>query len=215
MCSKKHLRPAEVDRPDVRAKRHAFLTWMRGVDPDRPVFIDEAGANIAMGRSHAWVQRGTEYVEARPMNWGDNLTLIGALRRDGWVTLSTKWRAVNSDTFLTWVRSRLQPRLRPGDIVVLDNLKAHKQLAVRLLVEQRGATVRYLPPYSHDLNPIEPAWRSSRSGFERRRPATRAHSGASHGPRATSFARTIVRIGSPMSGTATQVSLEGLRFGRC
>lgn len=131
---------------------------MRGIDPDRLVFIDEAGANIAMGRSHAWVQRGTEYVEARPMNWGDNLTMIGALRRNGWVTLSTKWRAVNSDTFRAWVRSRLRPRLRPGDVVVLDNLKAHKQPAVRRLIEQRGATVRYLPPYSHDLNPIEPAW---------------------------------------------------------
>ncbi len=128
------------------------------MNPDRLVFIDEAGANIAMGRSHAWVQRGTAYVEARPMNWGDNLTMVGALRRDGWVTLCTKWRAVNSDTFLTWVRRHLRPRLRPGDIVVLDNLKAHKQLAVRTAIEQRGATVRYLPPYSHDLNPIESAW---------------------------------------------------------
>jgi transposase len=134
------------------------MTWVRTIDPDRLVFIDEAGANIAMGRSHAWVQRGTEHVEARPMNWGDNLTMIGALRRDGWVTLSTKWRAVNHDSFLTWVRCRLAPRLRRGDIVVLDNLKAHKSLAVSRLIEQRGATLRYLPPYSHDFNPIEPAW---------------------------------------------------------
>ena len=134
------------------------MTWVQRIDPNRLVFIDEAGANLAMGRSHAWVQRGTEYVEARPMNWGDNLTMIGALRREGWVTLSTQWRAVNTEAFLTWVRRRLAPRLRSGDVVVLDNLKAHKNPAVRALIERRGATVRYLPPYSHDFNPIVSAW---------------------------------------------------------
>jgi transposase len=134
------------------------LNWVRRIDPDRLVFLDEAGANIAMGRSHAWVQRGEEYVEARPMNWGDNLTLAGALRRRGWVTLSTKWRAMTKERFIEWVRRRLAPRLRRGDVVLLDNLAAHKALEVRYFIEQRGATVRYLPPYSHDFNPIEPAW---------------------------------------------------------
>ena len=62
---------------------------MRRIDPRRLIFVDEAGAHIAMGRSHVWVQRGEEYVEARPMNWGDNLTLIGALRQEGWLTLRT------------------------------------------------------------------------------------------------------------------------------
>jgi hypothetical protein len=60
------------------------------------VFLDEAGANLAMGRSHAWVKHGEAYVEARPMNWGDNLTLVGAIRRRGWVVLNTKWRAMNT-----------------------------------------------------------------------------------------------------------------------
>ena len=157
-AQKKRPRPSEIDRPDVRRKRAAFLTWVRCIDPARLVFIDEAGANITMGRSHAWVLRGTEYVEARPMNWGDNLTMIGAIRRDRWVTLSTRWRAVNKGNFLIWVRRSLGPRLRPGDIAVMDNLQAHKQPAVRAQIEACGATVRYLPPYSHDFNPIEPAW---------------------------------------------------------
>lgn len=139
-------------------KRTAFLKWVRRVDPDRLVFLDEAGANIAMGRSHAWVQRGEEYVEARPMNWGDNLTLVGAVRRRGWVTLSTKWRAMTKQRFIEWVRYRLAPRLRRGDVVLLDNLAAHKAPEVRFFIEQRGATLRYLPPYSHDFNPIEPVW---------------------------------------------------------
>ena len=134
------------------------MRWVRRIDPDRLVFLDEAGANLAMGRSHAWVLRGREHVEARPMNWGDNLTLVGAVRRTGWVTLGTKWQAMNSAAFLRWVRRSLVPRLRPRDIVLLDNLKAHTQPAVRAAIERRGARVRYLPPYSHDFNPIESAW---------------------------------------------------------
>jgi transposase len=90
------------------------------------------------------------------MNWGDNLTMIGAMRRSGWITLSPKWRAVTKITFAEWVRRRLAPRLRRGDVVLLDNLNAHKAPTVRPLIERRGATVRYLPPYSHDFNPIEP-----------------------------------------------------------
>ena len=122
------------------------------------MFLDEAGAHLAMGRSHAWVPRGDVYVEARPMNWGANLTMIGAIRVDGWLTMSTAWQAVNADRFVEWVASRLVPQLRVGDIVVMDNLRAHKDARVRPLIERAGATVAFLPPYSYDLNPIEPAW---------------------------------------------------------
>ncbi len=111
-----------------------------------------------MGRSHVWVQRGEEYVESRPVNWGDNLTLVGAIRRDGWVVLNTQWRAMTKRAFIAWVRRRLAPRLRHGDIVLLDNLSAHKAPEVRCFIEARGATVKSLPPYSYDFNPIEPAW---------------------------------------------------------
>jgi transposase len=147
-----------VDRPDVAAKRTAFLRWMKRIDPRRLVFIDESGANLAMGRSHAWVLRGEEYVEPRPMNWGDNLSLIGAVRLGGWVTLGTQWKAVKAKDFTAWVRDRLAPRLQPGDIVLLDNLRAHKAPAVVALIARRGATVKFLPPYSHDFNPIEAVW---------------------------------------------------------
>lgn len=124
----------------------------------RLVFLDESGANLAMGRSHAWVPRGSVLVEPRPRNWGDNLTLVGAMRVDRWLTLSTAWGAMTTARFIEWVQRRLVPRLRRGDIVVLDNLAAHKAQRVRTLVEQAGATIRFLPPYSHDFNPIEPAW---------------------------------------------------------
>lgn len=145
------------------------------------VTLDEAGVNIAMGRSHAWVQRGQEYVEPRPRNWGDNLTLIGAIRPSGWVTLGSCWRGMTTVTFVHWVRTRLAPRLRRGDVVLLDNLKAHKAPAVQRLIERRGATVRFLPPYSPDLNPIEAAW-----GLVKKR--IRAH-----GPRTAGALRRVAR----------------------
>ena len=123
-----------------------------------------------MGRTHAWVRRGQEYVEPRPMNWGNNLTLVGAVRLTGWVTLNTQWQAMTAVGFVTWVRRRLAPRLQPGDIVLLDNLAAHKAAAVRRLVGARGAQWRFLPPYSPDVSPIEPAWSLVK-------PDIRAHAG--------------------------------------
>lgn len=136
-----------------------------------------------MGRSHAWVLRGSVLVTPRPMNWGDNLTMIGAIRADKWLTVRTAWEPVNTDRFAGWVRRCLAPRLRGGDVVVLDNLWAHKRPVVRQLIEARGATLQFLPPYSPDLNPIEPAWSlikkrirsvAPRSGSVLRRIAQRA-----------------------------------------
>jgi transposase len=147
-----------LDRPALQAERRAFRRWLTQVDARRLVFLDESGAHLAMGRSHAWLPRGDVLVEPRPMNWGDNLTMVGALRVDRWLTLATSWQAMNRPRFAAWVRRHLVRRLRPGDIVVMDNLAAHKTPEVRALIEQAGARVRFLPPYSHDLNPIEPAW---------------------------------------------------------
>ena len=96
-------------------------------------------------------------IEPRPMNWGDDLTMVGAIRVDRWLALGTYWGAMNRERFVTWVRRRLVPKLRRGDVVVLDNLPAHKAREVEVLVTAAGARLIYLPPYSHDLNPIEPA----------------------------------------------------------
>jgi transposase len=156
--------------------------------------VDEAGVNIAMGRSHAWVQRGEEYVEPRPMNWCDNLTLIGAMRADRWLTLGTCWRGVTSESFERWVRARLAPRLRPGDVVLLDNLRAHKSLRVRQLIERCRATVQFLPPYSHDLNPIEPAWALIKKRIRK------------HGPRTAGALRRVARAARHACGRAIAVS---------
>lgn len=111
-----------------------------------------------MGRSHAWVKRGEVVVDPRPMNWGDNLTMIGAIRAERWLTMSTDWQAANAERFVMWVERRLVPKLRIGDVVIMDNLAAHKDGRVRDLIEKGGATLEFLPPYSYDFNPIESAW---------------------------------------------------------
>ena len=86
------------------------------------------------------------------------MSLLGAMRGDRWLTLGTHWGAVDTRCFAAWVGRRLVPQLRPGDIVVLDNLGAHKTPRVRTLIEAAGATLHFRPPYSPDFNPIEAGW---------------------------------------------------------
>jgi transposase len=131
---------------------------MERVDPRRVVVLDEAAANTKMGRSHAWIQRGEELVDPRPMNWGKSLTMIGAIRLTGWVCLGTLWGAATYESFSRWFVLQLLPKLSAGDFVVLDNAKAHKDVRLVRVAKEHGVTIKYLPPYSPDFSPIEPAW---------------------------------------------------------
>lgn len=131
---------------------------MRRLPPERLVFLDESGLNVSMTRSHAWVKKGRELVERTPMNWGKNLTLLGAMRLSGWVLLSTMFASTNAERFVSWLVHKLLPRLNRGDILILDNLKAHKDPRVKVWCKHFGVRLIYLPPYSHDFNPIEPGW---------------------------------------------------------
>lgn len=131
---------------------------MRSVDADRLVFLDESAAHTAMSRSHAWVRKDDIAIERRPFVHWNQLTMVGAIGVDGWRAFTTSWSTMNKARFAAWVRRILAPRLNAGDIVVLDNLGAHKDPRVRAAVEARGARLRFLPPYSPDLNPIEPCW---------------------------------------------------------
>jgi transposase len=102
--------------------------------------------------------RGERVVDFKPANWGRSLTVVGAIRSTGVVAHQMFDGAMNTDRFIEFVEKRLCPRLRPGDVVVMDNLAAHHATEVRRLVEIRGAEVLHLPPYSPDLNPIEQCW---------------------------------------------------------
>ena len=125
---------------------------------ERLVFLDESGLNCSMTRSHAWVKRGVEFVERVPTNWGKNLTLLGAIRLRGWVVLSTQFESAGRDSFASWLTKKLLPKLRRGDVLVMDNWNAHHGPLVEPTCARFGVRVIYLPPYSPDLNPIEPGW---------------------------------------------------------
>lgn len=131
---------------------------MRRIPVDRLVFLDESWFSVTMSRSHAWVKRGEEFIDRVPMNRGKNLTLLGAIRRRGWVVLTTQWAPTNGKRFVVWLKKRLLPKLERGDVLVMDNLTAHHHPDVRLACEARGIRLLYQPPHSPDFNPIEPAW---------------------------------------------------------
>jgi transposase len=140
------------------------------VPVERLVFLDESGLNLAMSRSHAWVKRGREFIDRVPMNWGTNLTLLGAIRLSGWVVLSTMFKTANRARFVAWFKAKLLPRLTPGDVVVMDNLPAHHDPRIVPACKDHGVRVVYLPPYSPDLNPIEPGWALQKQYVRRHAP---------------------------------------------
>lgn len=119
------------------------------------LYLDESGFQTNMTRTHARCPRGQRAVDTVPRNRGKNLTLLCALTLAGPTAPLVVEGGVNGHVFVTYVRTVLVPVLRPGQVVVLDNLGAHLRPKVRELVEASGALLVYLPPYSPDLNPIE------------------------------------------------------------
>jgi transposase len=111
-----------------------------------------------MTRTHARTPAGERAVDAVPKDWGDNVTVTAALTLDGIVAPMMLYGAMTARTFEAYVEQCLGPELRPGDVVVLDKLNAHRTDRVRELIEATGARLVFLPGYSPDFNPIEHAW---------------------------------------------------------
>ena len=153
-------------------KRQAYLRKVKRIAKSRLVFVDESGFQLRMGRSHAWVKKGQEFIDHRPMNWGKNLTAVGAVRLQGWVQQSTMFAAMTKERFVAWFARRLLPKLKPRDVVVLDNLRAHHDSRLKALAKKAGISILYLPPYSPDFNPIEPGWAIQKKFVKRDAPRT-------------------------------------------
>jgi transposase len=127
--------------------------------------------NLAMSRTHAWVMRGQEFVDRVPLVRGrKNLTLLGAIRLSGWVLLSTMYETANADRFVDWLQSSLLPKLRDGDVLVMDNLAAHHDRRVVPAALEHGVRVLYMSPYSPDFNPIESGWALQKQVVKREAP---------------------------------------------
>jgi transposase len=122
------------------------------------VFVDETWATTNMARRHGRARRGQRLVAAVPHGHWKTTTFLAALRHDGISAPCVFDVAINGERFLAWVQQGLAPTLRRGDVVIMDNLPAHKVQGVREAIEGRRARLIYLPPYSPDLNPIEQAF---------------------------------------------------------
>ena len=149
------VRAAEQDRPDVAAARTAWADNQARVDADRLVFIDETGTSTKMARLRGRAPRGERLVGKIPHGHWKTTTFVAALRCTALTAPCVIDGPMNGNAFLAYVEQILAPSLGPGDIVVLDNLSAHKVPGVREAIEATGSTLLYLPPYSPDFNPIE------------------------------------------------------------
>ena len=140
------------------AQRLLFADVLSTVEAQRVVVIDESGTHLGMTPSYARAPRGQRAYDTTLRNYGHNLTLLSGLRLSGVEASMVIEGAVNTAVFETYVRQILCPTLQRGDIVMMDNLSAHKSAAVETLITQCGATILWLPSYSPDFSPIEHAF---------------------------------------------------------
>lgn len=155
---KKSTHAAERDRPDVAAARRRWPDAVAGIDPDDLAFLDETSANTAMQRTHGYAPAGERVVAAVPLGKWETITFVGTLTAGGLVAPGALEGAMTGAWFLTYVECVLVPALRPGMVVVMDNLPCHKVDGVERAIRAAGCRLVYLPPYSPDLNPIENAF---------------------------------------------------------
>lgn len=152
------MRASEQERPDVKQRREEWKIWQSSIDLARLVFIDESGAKTNMTRLRGRAKKGRRVVDCAPHGHWGTTTMISSIRADGSTACMVIEGAASGEVFREYVRHVLMPELRLGDIVVLDNLPAHKDTEALGLIESAGAEVSFLPPYSPDLNPIENMW---------------------------------------------------------
>lgn len=149
---------AERSRPDVAERRQQWAAMLPDLDPDKLVFLDESGAQTNLARLRGRCPEGQRLVASAPHGHWKTYTMPAAVRTDGPFAEALIDGPVDGEVFKAYVRFVLVPNLRPGDVVVMDNLQPHKAAGVRGMIEAAGATLLYLPPYSPDYNPIENMW---------------------------------------------------------
>lgn len=138
--------------------RFDYRDWVLRIDPHNLVFIDESGINLGMTRLYGRAKSGERLYDCCPRNRGKNVSVIGALSVNGLIASMSLPGSVDTHAFLTYVKQILIPQLWVGAIVIMDNLKVHHCALVREALEQAGAALVFLPPYSPDLSPIELCW---------------------------------------------------------
>ena len=173
---KKTIFASEQDRPDVAYRRKQWKKYQKRLDPARLVFIDETWAKTNMTPTHGWSKKGKPLLAKAPGGHWQTMTFLAALRHDRITAPCVFDGPINGERFLAYVKQFLVPTLKPGDVVIMDNLSSHKSAAVRKAIRKAGARLFFLPPYSPDLNPIEQVFaklkRLLRKAEERTKQAT-------------------------------------------
>lgn len=164
-AEKKSLHATERDTEENRRKREAFLETLRTVAPEDLMYLDESGVSTQMTRLYGRAEGGQRVQDTVPGGHWKMLTILGAMDRNGMLATMTVEAATDREVFLAYLDQVLCPKLRTGHVVVMDNLSAHKVDGVRQRIEDCGASLLYLPPYSPDLNPIEKAWSKLKAGL--------------------------------------------------
>jgi transposase len=126
--------------------------------PERLVFIDESGVNTGMTGRYGRAAKNRRARDSAPVNHGKPTTVISSVRLDGSTVPPVIPGTMNGEIFKNYISEHLAATLRPGDIVIMDNLSSHKVKGIQEAVETAGAALLYIPPYSPDLNPIEEMW---------------------------------------------------------
>ena len=164
---KKSLHASERDSPRVQQARQEYRQRIAALDCRHLKCVDASGVNRAMTRLYGRAPKGERVIGSVPQHDGPNVTIRGALGVHGLQAVMTVDGATDADVFRPDVKRGLGPTLAPGDLVVMDNLRAHKAAGVQQSIARRGARLLYVPPYSPDLSPIEPCWSKVKTGLRK------------------------------------------------
>ena len=157
------------------ADRHRWYAWLPLRDARQYIFLDECGVTTDLLRRYGRSPRGQRLRDHTPCGHWQTHTVVAALRPHALSASAVFDGPIDNPSFLAYVEQILVPTLRPGDVVVLDNLVVHKQPEVRTAIEHAGAQLRFLPPYSPDFNPIELAFAKLKAFLRAARPRTFDH----------------------------------------
>lgn len=155
------------------AKRQAFIELQPSLDPNRLVFVDESGFRLGSPPRHGWAPRGKDSAGYSVHGKWEMVTMLGAIALDGFRGFMTIDAGTSTDVFQAFVTHELVPNLRVNDVVVMDNLSAHKGAEVRRLIEAAGCELIFTPAYSPEFNPIEEAWAKLKDIIRRAETRTR------------------------------------------
>jgi transposase len=167
-AKKKTKRAQEQHREDVEAARQQFTEDLKSLRAEDLIAVDEMGCVTGMSRAYGYARCGERAVSYEPAGKGTRLTVIGALSVQGFLGGLEVTGSVNGDVFEAFLEQIVVPHLGPGKVVLLDNVPFHHRESIQERIEECGATVKFLPPYSPEFNPIEECWSKLKTWLRKR-----------------------------------------------